>query len=327
MLNQTTPAADSKRADAASEPARAAEGALALLDSWWEKYRAGLVRNDPDLLVLRRADDGGARYAWGTVFYSKAREDYKTRVSRLPTERAATFDLDLMARLRIGRSGDVLIAANPNSVLPGHLVLWPAEQRAELSRADLLDITRLAAHEPAWTFIHNMERAAASIVDWAHFQAYPLEFPLAREAAEPLVRTRALTLGRVPESYPAYALAVEWVHEETAARWLARLLDALAAGCGAGRVPANVIWQERRVWLVPRAEGQSEHAARYVGALEMGGLFCLPNADSLRQYLPEALRAEVRRASIADEPAVRAWFEQTACALARELDGSESVAS
>jgi hypothetical protein len=44
----------------------------------------------------------------------------------------------------------------------------------------------------------------------------------------------------------------------------------------------------------------------------LGGLFCLPSADNLRQYLPEALRAEVRQAGISDEPELRGWVEQTA---------------
>jgi hypothetical protein len=55
-----------------------------------------------------------------------------------------------------------------------------------------------------------------------------------------------------------------------------------------------------------------EHAASYIGALEMGGLFCLPTADSLTSYLPSALREEVRRASLYYEPELRRWFEDTA---------------
>jgi hypothetical protein len=57
----------------------------------------------------------------------------------------------------------------------------------------------------------------------------------------------------------------------------------------------------------------------------MGGLFCLPNADRLRQYLPDALRAEVRAASIADEPEARAWCERAARETALALSPSDGV--
>ena len=303
-----------------AEAATAAAAAAALLDQWWEKFHTGQVLSDPDLLVLHRAGDACGSYGWGTVFYSKAREDYKTRVGSLPEKRAATFDLELMSRLGLGRAGGLIVAANPNSIVPGHLVVYPAEKRAELTLADVRDVGQLAREQGAWTFIHNMERAAASIVDWAHFQAYPWEFPLTCETAETFYASSDIELSRLPETYPAYALAVEAESAERLAGWLFGMLRAFAArGAGQqereqeqGRVPCNIVWRGARAWLIPRSLAQSALAATYVGALEMGGLFCLPNADSLRQYLPDALRAEVRGASIADEPEMRGWCEQTA---------------
>ncbi len=307
-------------------PADAADAdAPTLLDLWWEKFRAGLVRNDADLLVLHRAQEVCGNYGWGTVFYSKAREDYKTRVGSLPEKRAATFDLELMGRLLFARAGGLNIAANPNSIVPGHLVVWPEEKRAELTLADLTDVSRLARAHPASTFIHNMERAAASIVDWAHFQAYPWEFPLARvEACETIHESADLRVSRLAETYPVYALAVEAESAEQLAAWLFGMLrQAFAAGGdeegGPNGVPCNIVWQGARAWFIPRSLAQSTLAATYVGALEMGGLFCLPNADRLRQYLPDALRAEVRAASIADEPEARAWCERAALETARGL--------
>jgi hypothetical protein len=80
-----------------------------------------------------------------------------------------------------------------------------------------------------------------------------------------------------------------------------------------------LIVQDRRIWVLPRSRFQSRHAATHLGALEMGGLFCLPNADSLRGYLPGALREEVRSATLADEPETKARFEAVACDLACSL--------
>ncbi|HEV7903547.1 MAG TPA: hypothetical protein VGO96_06880, partial [Pyrinomonadaceae bacterium] len=300
---------------ASAAPAHASGAWLKL---WEEKFRTGLVRNDPDLLVLHRTQDACGEYGWGTVFYSKAREDYKTRVGSLPEKRAATFDLELMRELQFAQAGGLNVAANPNSIVPGHLVLWPEEKRAELTLADLREVSRLAREQTAWTFIHNMERAAASIVDWAHFQAYPWEFPLTREACETLHEATGFKLSRLADAYPAYVLAVEAERDEQLAAWLFGMLGAFAKGFGTSveggeRVPCNIVWRGAgRAWLIPRSLKQSVLAATYVGALEMGGLFCLPNADSLRQYLPDALRAEVRGASIADEPEMRAWCEQLA---------------
>jgi hypothetical protein len=289
---------------------------------WWEKQRAtGLVRFDPRLLVLHGVEEACGAYGWGTVFYSKAREDYKMRVGSLPEKRAATFDLELMSQLLFARAGGLNVAANPNSIVPGHLVVWPEEKRAELTFRDLSDVSHLARTEGAWTFIHNMERAAASIVDWAHFQAYPWEFPLAcAEAGETIHESAGFRVTRLAETYPAYVLAVEAESAERLAAWLHGMLRAFAAGDEGGQsVPCNIVWRGARAWLIPRSPGQSTLAATYVGALEMGGLFCLPNADSLRQYLPDALKAEVRAASIADDGEMRAWCERVARATACEL--------
>jgi hypothetical protein len=330
--------------------------------------------------VLHGVEEACGAYGWGTVFYSKAREDYKTRVGSLPEKRAATFDLELMSRLLFARAGGLNIAANPNSIVPGHLVVWPEEKRAQLTLADLSDVSRLARAEGGWTFIHNMERAAASIVDWAHFQAYPWEFPLARaEACETIQETAGFRVSRVAETYPAYALAVEAESTEMLSAWLHGMLRAFktgttgaagaagvesmadaesatraesatgaengesakdmagaesakdmagaeskadaedAEGGGQRGVPCNIVWRGARAWLIPRSPGQTTLAATYVGALEMGGLFCLPNADSLRRYLPDALRAEVRGASIADDAEMRAWCERAARETAVKL--------
>jgi hypothetical protein len=287
----------------------------ALMNRWWEKYNAGLVRNDPDLMIFRPAQHTGKHFSWGTLFYSKAREDYKTQISNLPSERAATFDLDLMAQLQIGRLADLLIAANPNSIVPGHLVVYPAEKRGDLSFEDVRDMCHLAAEQTRWTFIHNMENAAASIVDWAHYQAYPWDFPMAQEATEVVFESPSLTVSRLPEAYPSYTLSASGENEERLASWLFEMLSALKAGApgGAGkRIPCNIVWRGRRAWLIPRSLHQTTLAATYIGALELGGLFCLPSADSLRQYLPEALRAEVRQAGISDERELRDWVEQMA---------------
>jgi hypothetical protein len=313
------------------------------MSRWWERHSAGLVRNDPNLLVLRPAAGAVEQFTWGTVFYSKAREDYKTQVSNLPPERAATFDVELMARLQIGRAGDLLIAANPNSIVPGHLVVYPEEKREDLTFEDLRDMSRLAQEQQAWTFIHNMDRAAASIVDWAHFQAYPWEFPMEHEMGEAIYETSSFKpgssrmspgghrvwsgrLSRLSETYPAYVLKVECESAEDLALWLSEMLGALASRKAIGigrRIPCNIVWRGARAWLIPRSSSQSLLAATYVGALEMGGLFCLPNADHLRQYLPDALREEVRQAGVAGEPQMREWCEQTAREIAGKLSSGD----
>ncbi len=294
-------------------------GAVDLLDLWWQKQAKGLVRYDPNLMVFHGLEDGSGGFGWGTVFYSKAREEYKNRVGSLPEARAATFDLELMAQLELARAGGLIIAANPNSIVAGHLVVYPEARRADLSLADLQDMCHLAAVQTAWTFIHNMENAAASIVDWAHYQAYPWDFPMAQELPETIFESSSLNLSRLPDSYPTYTLTASSVSEEVLAAWLFEMLSALKTAepaRGGNRtpcnIPCNIVWRGRRAWLIPRSLSQSTLAATYIGALELGGLFCLPNADSLRQYLPEALRAEVRQAGISDERGLLDRIEQTA---------------
>jgi hypothetical protein len=290
------------------------------LEQWNELWRRQLVSFDPDILVLQRisrTDDG---FGWGTVFYSAAREDYKRRVGEVRKGQQASFDLDLMRRVSIGRHGGLVIAANPNSMFEGHLVIYPEQKREDLSSEDLRDMCTLAPRHPLFSFIHNMERAAASIVDWAHFQAYPVEFPLSREPGQEALTSGAVVLSRVRPDYPAFVIVAE-AFPRLLARFLFDLLVSLRSGEAPGRqrVPCNIIWQGRRAWVVPRSAAQSEHAAQFIGALEMGGLFCLPTADSLPTYLPGALREEVRRASLHDEPELRRWFEDKATAIASAL--------
>lgn len=302
-----------------------AADSLDLLNLWWQKQATGLVRYDPSLLVLHRIEDACGDYGWGTLFYSKAREEYKNRVGTLPEKRAATFDLELMSQLQLALAGGLIIAANPNSIIAGHLVIYPQEKREQLTYADIRDMCRLAAEQMEWTFIHNMERAAASIVDWAHYQAYPWDFPLAQEASETIFESSGFKLSRLPDSYPAYTLLVSGDNEEVLAGWLFEMLRALTAGSkvsGGQRIPCNIVWRGRRAWFIPRSLSQTTLAATYIGALELGGLFCLPSADSLRQYLPDALRAEVRQAGVAGEPEIREWCEQTGREIAGRLSSS-----
>lgn len=327
-MNEIVPTTNAQATATPETPDGAAQSS-ALMNLWWERHAAtGLVRYDPRLLVLHAVETACGEYGWGTVFYSKAREDYKTRVGSLPEKRASvTFDLDLMRQLQFAHAGGLNIAANPNSIVAGHLVIWPEEKRAELRPEDVRAVSQLARAQTAWTFIHNMEQAAASIVDWAHFQAYPWEFPLAREReAETIHEAAGLRVSRLAETYPGYVLACEAERAEHLAAWLFGMLGALARGSEASawrRVPCNIVWRGARAWLIPRSLKQSVLAATYVGALEMGGLFCLPNADSLRQYLPDALRAEVRGASIADEPEMREWCERRAREIACGLSSAD----
>lgn len=284
-----------------------------LLELWWEKHRAGLVSNDPDLLVLHRLSEPCGTHTWGTVFYSKVREEYKARLRDSLVDGLTTFDVDLMNTLKIGRSGGLLIAANPNSILPGHLILYPENRRAELLFQDLEDLCALAATHTQWTFFHNMEDSAASVIDWAHFQALPVQFPIAREIPKPILQHRCIELSRLPSSYPAYGLVFRCSVTELLADVIFRLVKPLAAGFGGRKqIPWNLILQAEQAWLLPRSSSQSKHAAGYIGALEMGGLFCLPNAENFQMYLRDALREEVRRASVVSEPDVRDWFEGVA---------------
>jgi hypothetical protein len=328
-LNETTSSTATQATNAGQAGGCGAAESSALMRLWWERHATGLVRYDPRLLVLHAVEDACGDYGWGTVFYSKAREDYKTRVGSLPENQSATFDLELMSRLQLSRAGGLNVAANPNSIVPGHLVIWPEEKRAALTLADVRDATHLAREQAAWTFIHNMEQAAASIVDWAHFQAYPWEFPMSRAAGETLYESGDFRLSRLAETYPAYVLLVEAQREENLNAWLYGMLCALARGdeaSGGRSIPCNIVWRGARAWLIPRSLSQSELAARYVGALEMGGLFCLPNADSLRRYLPDALAAEVRQASVAGDAQVRAWCEHLARETASKLCASDGKA-
>lgn len=294
-------------------------GSSDLLDLWWQKQATGLVRYDPNLMMFHGVEDSSGNFGWGTLFYSKAREEYKNRVGSLPEKRAATFDLELMRQLELARAGGLIIAANPNSIVAGHLVVYPQEKHEDLFGADIQDMCQLAAEQTRWTFIHNMENAAASIVDWAHYQAYPWDFPMAQETAETIFESSHLVLSRLPDSYPSFTLMASSDNGEALAAWLHRMLRALKAGAPTGegkRIPCNIVWRGRKAWLIPRSLSQTTLAATYIGALELGGLFCLPSADSLRQYLPEALRAEVRQAGISDEPELRGWVEQTARVIA-----------
>src|SRR4051812_2210560 len=124
-----------------------------LLQAWWQKHATGFVRYDPSLLVLHGAGEVCGEYAWGTLFYSKAREEYKTRVGASPENSSASFDLELMAKLEISSVGDLVIAANPNSIVPGHLVIYPLQKRERLTVDDVASMTRLARKQPQFTFI------------------------------------------------------------------------------------------------------------------------------------------------------------------------------
>jgi Domain of unknown function (DUF4922) len=295
-----------------------------LLELWWQKHATGFVRYDPSLLVLHEADEVCGEYGWGTLFYSKAREEYKARVGSLPEKAGATFDLELMKKLELLKAGDLIIAANPNSIVPGHLVIYPAEKRERLTLENVEEMGALARQQSQFTFIHNMEQAAASIIDWAHFQAYPWDFPISKEAGETIIESSGFTLACLTAGYPAYVLTVSG-DAKPVAQWLFQMLERLLnTGIADDGVmtPCNIIWRGDRAWFVPRSPQQTTLAATYIGALELGGLFCLPSADSMRQYLPEKLRTEVRQAGIADQRELRERCEQTAREIASELKSS-----
>lgn len=287
---------------------------MTLLELWKEKYSAGEIRFDADLLVIKaiRADDS---YSWGTVLYSEAREQYKNSISR--GEGNTTFDLDLMDRLRVDDFGGLIIAANPNSLFEGHLVIYPKTKSAEPTRSDLFDITRLAHQQPGQTFIYNMERSAASILDWAHYQAYPINFSIEKAEQTLLGDAAGLRVARVEAGFPAYALMLESPDAGSIARMLGEILSLLENSNNPHkkRIPVNFIWKKDRTWVIPRALNQSELAAKYFGGLEMGGIFCLPNANELRQYLPDALRNEISAATLACEPETQKWFEENVLRL------------
>jgi hypothetical protein len=294
-----------------------------LMQLWWQKHATGFVRYDPSLLVLHEADDVCGQYGWGTLFYSKAREDYKARVGSLPEKARTTFNLELMEKLELRMARELVIAANPNSIVPGHLVIYPREKRERLTLENIDAMCGLAHEQPEFTFIHNMERAAASILDWAHFQAYPWDFPISRESTETIVETRQLKLSRLSAEYPAYTLEVSG-DMRAVAQWLFQMLERMLNGelpNHGEKVPCNIIWRGDRAWFIPRSPKQTKLAATYIGALELGGLFCLPSADTMRQYLPEKLRAEVRGAGVAEQPALR----ESCDVVAREIANTVSV--
>lgn len=289
---------------------------MELLSLWNEKHAAGKVRFDSDLLIIHSASKNG-NYNWGTVFYSQARENYKSRVKT----GKATFDLELMRELELGEFGNLIIAANPNSLFPGHLVIYPKIKSAELNFQDIYDVTRLAQTHTEQTFIHNREGSAASILDWAHYQSYPIVFPLETEEFILLGEFESVKVGRVAGNFPAYALVAEFSEAKTVAAWLLKILELLSGKENPHhkKIPCGFIWRRNRVWIVPRALNQSSFAATYFGGLEIGGIFCLPNADDFRRYLPDSLRREIAAATLACEPETQKWFEESALKLLCEI--------
>ena len=244
-----------------------------LLSLWKEKQTTGKIRFDAGLLVIKTAS-GGGDYDWGTVFYSQAREDYKTKIKQ--TERKTTFDLELMSNLQIAEFGSLIVAANPNSLFQGHLVIYPNKKSPELTFQNISDITRLAQTQSGQTFIHNMERSAASILDWAHYQSYPLIFPIDKEETVLLGEVGQIKVARINEKFPTYSLVAESSDAEKLSGWLMKILELLAGSNNphGQKIPCNFIWQKNRVWVIPRALKQSNLAASYFGGLEMGGIFC-----------------------------------------------------
>lgn len=282
-----------------------------LLSFWQEKQSIGKIRFDADLLIIQ-STSAENNYRWGTVFYSQAREHYKTQIKQ--TERKTTFDLELMRELQIAEFGNLVIAANPNSLFQGHLVIYPKQKSPELTFQDIFDITLLAKSHPDQTFICNMERSAASILDWAHYQSYPIVFPIEDEKGEFLIEFGKVKVARIFDKFPAYALVAESSETELLARWLLNLLDLFAGNANphGQKVPCNFIWRKNRVWIIPRALNQSNLAATYFGGLEMGGIFCLPNADDFRRYLPDVLRKEISESTLTCEKETQKWFEENA---------------
>lgn len=290
-----------------------------LLSSWKEKQIMGKIRFDLDLLMIQPASTNQNSYNWGTVFYSQARENYKTQIKQ--SERKITFDLELMSELQIAKFGNLIIAANPNSLFQGHLVIYPKKKAMELTYQDIYDITRFALMHPEQTFIYNMKRSAASILDWAHYQAYPINFPIERKIGVSSGEFRQVKVGRISDDFPTYALVIQSCETEIIARWLVKIIEMLAGNNNPHRqkIPWNFIWKKDRVWIIPRALNQSNLAASYFGGLEMGGIFCLPNADDFRRYLPDVLRKEIIEATLTCEPDTQNWFEENALQLLCEI--------
>lgn len=282
-----------------------------LLSLWQEKLATGKIRFDDNLLVIQ-PNLTKQDYIWGTVFYSKSREDYKTKVKK--TQQKTTFDLELMRHLQIAEFGGLIVAANPNSLFRGHLVIFPKKKAENLHFQDVFDITQFAEIQKNQTFILNMEHSAASILDWAHFQAYPIIFPIEKEKNVLIETFSNVRISRMNENFPVFALIVETSESEILTTWLLKILQLLAEKSNphGQKIPLNIIWRNNRAWIIPRALNQSTLAARYFGGLEMGGIFCLPNADDFRHYLPENLRNEIYKSTLSNEQETQKWFEENA---------------
>lgn len=286
-----------------------------LIEHWRKRLATGMVRFDDQLLEIRRAGTSGSAFPWGTLLYSEAREQYKTKVSQ--DDGNPSFDIELMKELEIQTSGDLVVAANPNSLFEGHLVIYPKVKSPRLTFCDILEITKFAFEHQRHTVIHNMKDSAASITDWAHFQSYPISFPIESEQMEFIGSRGSLQVARISPEFPAFALVAEYDDVEIVSRWLFQLLDLLFEGAEPiGRpIPVNFIWKANRIWIVPRSADQTKLAAQYFGGLEIGGIFCLPNADELRNYLPRALKQTIIDATFRSEPLTQLWFEENALRL------------
>ena len=290
---------------------------MELLALWEEKYTAGGVRCDPELLVFGCAETRGGGDEWGALYYSQAREEYKTKVEAAGLQNSS-FDPELMGRMEIGRFAGQIIAANPNSLFPGHLVIYPEVKHVRLTAADVSAITQIASDHPDYTFIHNMERSAASIVDWVHFQGYARALPIVGADSEMLAETPRLSVHRLTPDYPAFGVIVRWIDADAATEFVVGVCERLYSNDNPRKQPVafNLIFSGTDIAVFPRGSSQSELAASYFGALEFGGIFCLPNADRLREYLPASLRREIADASVWKEPEMVDWLVATARELA-----------
>lgn len=268
------------------------------ISGWHEKYDAGLIRFDPEMLVVRPYGSASDQLEWGTFFYSLAREEYKSAV--VSDGGQMSFDIELMARLELGSFGTLTVAANPNSLFEGHLVIYPQVRSERLTAENIRDLVRMSIAAPELTFIHNMKDSAASVLDWAHYQAYPLIFPIENDQSEAVTTDGTVKLLQTSAKFPAAALIVESSNIDSTESVVSHLMTTCLDGIGGARAVRsfNLICRNGRTWFIPRSVDQSKKAARYFGGLEMGGLFCLPNADEFRSYLPESLRFEIENASL-----------------------------
>jgi hypothetical protein len=287
-----------------------------IVELWREKLAAGLIRFDPDPEVIGDSEEG----RWGTVFYSSVRERYKAEVRG---KSSTSFDMDLMERMHLADHGGLKIAANPNSLFPGHLVIYPTAQASELARQDLMDITELAFKNPDFTFIHNAERSAASILDWVHFQAYHTRFPLADARVDLLAENKGMIISTIEPKFPAYAIRVEGGSVSKLADLLHRISLVMSTDENphGSRIALNLIWSYDKVWVVPRGRSQSSRAASYFGGLEMGGIFCVPSASEIPSYHRKSLRTQVEEATFRTDAEIdaRAWFEEKVGELLMQL--------